>query len=131
MHLLVLDGSLVLPALVRRLVPQGVVVEVASDFDHAVAVLAAQPPDAVIANVGPSDLPWEDLRKFCQEHHPKIPVLFESCVFRDAEEAGLGPLNHSAYFIRKPYAYEELRAQIRRLLDHAANAQDTPKTGTH
>ena len=115
-RLLVLDGSLVLPSLVRRLVPENVEIEVADEFDRAVAILTGDPPDAVIANVGPSDLPWQELKSFCQNHSPKIPVLFESCVYPGPDEAGLDSLNHSAYFLAKPYPVEDLKKAIRLLI---------------
>ena len=116
MRLLVLDGSRVLPSLVRRLVPEGVEVEVADEFDRAIAILTADPPDAVIANVGPSDLPWQELKMFCQNHSPTIPVLFESCVYPGPNEAGLDSLNHSTCFLVKPYPVDDLKKAIRLLI---------------
>lgn len=116
LRLLVLDGSLVLPSLVRRLVPEGVEIEVADEFDRAIAILTVNPPDAVIANVGPSDLPWQELKTYCQNHTPKIPVLFESCVYPSPDEAGLDSLNHSAYFLAKPYPVDDLKKAIRLLI---------------
>ena len=116
MRFLVLDGSLVLPSLVRRLAPDGLEIVEAQSFDQAVAMLAADPPDAVIANLGPAELPWQELKTFCQQHSPKIPVLFESCVFREPSDAGLDELNHSAMFMTKPYSVGELEAAIRLLV---------------
>jgi DNA-binding response OmpR family regulator len=120
MRLLVLDGSQVLQALVRRLVPADVEVEVEDRFERAVAALVTEPPDALIVNIGPTELPWRHMKVFCQQHDPKIPVLFESCVFETSEEAGLGPLNHSAFFLSKPYSTEDLRSQIDRLVTCAS-----------
>lgn len=120
MRLLVLDGSLVLPSLVRRLAPAEVEVEAADSFERAVARLIAHPPDAVIVNVGPADLPWQQLKSFCEGHTPKIPVLFESCVYRDPAEAGLTPLDPSASFLCKPYSVDDLRSAIRLLISWAA-----------
>ena len=127
MRLLVLDGSRVLPSLVRRLADDGLVIEEAQSFEKAVAILAANPPDAVIANVGPADLPWRDLKTFCQNHSPKIPVLFESCVYREARDAGLDDLNHSAMFITKPYSMDELRQAIRLLVWWAKKQPNPPR----
>ena len=127
MRLLVLDGSLVLPSLVRRLVPDDVQIEVANEFDRAVAILTADPPDAVIANVGPSDLPWQDLKSYCQNHSPPIPVLFESCVYPGPAEAGLDSLNHSAYFLAKPYPVDDLRKAIRLLIRWVERSNNPPE----
>lgn len=127
MRLLVLDGSLVLPSLVRRLVPDDVQVEVADEFDRAVAILTANPPDAVIANVGPSDLPWQELKTFCQNHSPTIPVLFESCVYPGPDEAGLDSLKQSAYFLAKPYPVDDLKKAIRLLIRWVELSGDSPE----
>lgn len=127
MRLLVLDGSRVLPSLVKRLADDGLVIEEAESFDKAVAILAANPPDAVIANVGPSDLPWQELKTFCQNHSPKIPVLFESCVYREAEDAGLDDLDHSAMFITKPYSMDDLKRAIRLLVLWAKKRPNPPR----
>lgn len=129
MRLLVLDGSQLLHSLVRRLVPEHVVVEVQERFENAVAVLVADPPDAVIVNIGPADLPWRHFKIFCQSHEPKIPVLFESCVHRSAEDAELGPLNHSASFLAKPYSAEELKREIDRLIQSARANRSHSNTG--
>lgn len=126
MRLLVLDESQVLVSVVKRVVPAGVEVETAGTFEAAWQVLRQRTPDAVIANLGPSDLPWDSMRAYCQQHVPKIPVLFESCVHRSPTEAGLGPLNHNAVFIRKPYPLEELKTQIDRLVREALEMQGEP-----
>jgi DNA-binding NtrC family response regulator len=128
MRLLVLDGSLVLQSLVRRLSPVGLQVEEATDFERAIAILASDPPDAMIVNIGPVDLPWRRLQAFCQQHTPKIPVLYESCVYQNADEAGLDSLNHSAYFLRKPYSLDQLRTEIARLVNSAGETPTPPET---
>jgi len=129
MRLLVLDGSLVLPCLVRRLAPPGLEVEEASSFEKAVTVLMADPPDAVIANIGPSELPWQELKDFCQNHTPKIPVLFESCIFQSPDDAGLDDLSHTSFFLNKPYSTEELRTAIRLLVKWAEKRGADSLTG--
>lgn len=127
MRLLVLDESQVLVSVVKRVVPTCVEVETAGTFEAAWHLLRQRTPDAVIANVGPNDLPWDSMRDYCQRHDPQIPVLFESCVHRSAAEAGLGPLNHNATFIRKPYPLEELKAQIDRLVREALETRGQPE----
>lgn len=130
MHLLVLDGSLVLPSLVRRLAPPGVDVESAATFDEARLRLASNPPEALIVNLTPAELPWQELQGLCQKHTPPIPVLYESCVHHTPDEAGLTSLNHTGRFLEKPYSMEELRHEIE-LLIRAASGEDPPDRLAH
>lgn len=115
-RVLILDGSRILASLVRRLAPGPVDLEEVATFDEAMARLREDPPDALIVNVSPADLPWRQLKALCQDCQPKIPVLFESCVYESPIDAGIGDLNHSAAFLSKPYGVEQLRTQLARLL---------------
>ncbi len=126
MRLLVLDGSRVLHSLIRRLAPPEVEVESALAFEDAAACIENDPPDAAIVNLTPCGLPWRHLKTLCQAHDPPIPVLFESCVYANADEAGLGCLSESATFLTKPYPLEELRSEIERLLQSTAGAHQHP-----
>jgi DNA-binding response OmpR family regulator len=112
LRLLVLDGSRVLRQVVERLVSSEVEVESADTFDEAYDVLCGRPPDAAIVTLGPSELPWRKIQRCCFEHQPPIPVLFESCVFHDAEEAGLDDLDDLGAFLTKPYHTAELKGAI-------------------
>ncbi|MEJ2086200.1 MAG: hypothetical protein P8Y44_11055 [Acidobacteriota bacterium] len=116
MRLLVLDGSRVLPSLVRRMVPPGTDIVEAGSFERALDQLKLDPPDAVIVNVTPVDLPWQEIKTYCQEQEPKIPVLFESCVYAGPIDAGLDTLNHTSWFLPKPYSMEDLRMALRLLV---------------
>lgn len=130
MHLLVLDGSRVLPSLVKRLAPRGVDVESAATFDEARLRLEHSPPEAVIVNLTPAELPWQELQALCQAHSPPIPVLYESCVHRSPREAGLASLDSMDRFLEKPYSLEELRSEIERLIEGATTRlppQDTER----
>lgn len=127
MHLLVLDGSRVLTSVVRRLAPLGVEVECVATFDDALRRLAVRPPQAMIINLTPADLPWSELQELCQKHSPPIPVLYESCVHSSPVDAGLGALNGSGHFLEKPYALADLRAEIERLVETAARAARTSR----
>jgi DNA-binding NtrC family response regulator len=111
--------------------PEGLRIEEVASFERAVAILAADPPDAVIANVGPAELPWLELKNFCQNHSPQIPVLFESCVYREARDAGLDELNQSAMFLTKPYSLDELRRAIQLLVLWAKRRPHPPRAQTH
>lgn len=126
MRLLVLDGSRVLHSLIRRLTPLEVEVESALTFEEAVECLENDPPDAAIVNLTPSPLPWRQLKVLCQVHEPQIPVLFESCVFGSADDAGLGRIGPSASFLTKPYSVTELSSQIERLLSLAGREPMAP-----
>lgn len=120
MRLLILDGSRILSSLVERLTPEGVEIVEVSTFDEAVKSLHSNPPDAVIANVGPTALPWREFKEYCVNHRPRIPILFESCVFTDAVDAGIGGLDYSTSFLTKPYALSDLRRQLEKLLRYSA-----------
>ena len=102
-------------------------VESASSFDHAVRILSLNPPDAVIANIGPADLHWTRIQEICHDHRPPIPVLYESCVFTDATDAGFRDLDTWSAFLRKPYHAEDLKTQVQRLL---AAARRSPNCET-
>ena len=130
MRLLILDGSRILASLVERLTPEGVEIEEVATFDEAVASVHENPPDAVIANLGPAELPWREFKIYCRDHRPQIPILFESCVYISPDEAGIGRLNHSAAFLAKPYGLDDLRSQLERLLrvDRADEAEPVPQT---
>lgn len=129
MRLLVLDGSRVLPAVVARLVPEGVQVESARTFAEASRKLREQPPEALIVNVSPSDLPWHKLQEFCRHHKPTIPVLYESCVYHDAAEAGLGQLSPCGHFLEKPYSISQLRSEVEWLVREAGNGSHESAEG--
>lgn len=124
MRILVLDGSRVLPTLVRRLAPRNVEIELVADFEHAEKVLEENPPSAVIADVSGAGLPWSRLKTLCERHVPPIPVLFESCIFRTPEGAGIGALSDSSAFISKPHSLEDLRVEIDRLVSLAGDLSD-------
>ena len=119
MHLLVLDGSRVLLSLVRRLAPAGVEVESVATFDEALKRLALRPPEALIVDLTPADLPWQELQRLCQKHDPPIPVLYESCVHRNPLDAGLTELSDTGHFLEKPYSVAQLLEEIERLVAEA------------
>ena len=131
MRILILDGSRVLIELVRRLVPPGVVVEVASSFDQALLVLLRDPPDAIIANVGPSDLRWKRIQDLCHEQHPPIPALFESCVFGSPSEAGFNDLDAWSHFLSKPYHAADLEHELQRLIQTAERKSSKSRRFDH
>lgn len=130
MRLLVLDGSTVLPELVRRVVPEDVEVQCTESFHGVILQLQKQAPDALIVNVTPASLPWSQIQTLCHEHKPHpIPVLYESCVYSSPQEAGIDELDRYCFFVTKPYHTEELRSYVLRLLQLAGStALETPTT---
>ena len=115
-RLLVLDGSRVLHILVVRLAPPDVEVETVQSFQDALTILRYWPPDGVIVNVAPTPLAWREIKRVCHRHDPPIPVLFESCVYKTPQEAGIGELGSESTFLTKPYPLERLREEITRLV---------------
>ena len=111
MRVLVLDGSRVLPSLVGRLAPE-IQVETAGSFAEVGSAISADPPHGLIVNLTPAQLPWSELFRYCCEHEPPIPVLFESCIYRSAQDAGVEDLCDLGAFLAKPYSLEELRSKI-------------------
>ena len=125
MRFLVIDGSRMLPALIERLAPADVEVEMASTYDEAKCTICGRQPDAVIVNLGPAKLPWQELHECCRTQSPPIPVLYESCIYHSPEEVGIGCLDEDCAFLIKPYSLAELRDQISRLVELANG--DWPK----
>jgi len=121
-RLLVLDGSRILPTLVQRIAPPGVEAYAVSTIEEAIDEIRLGQAQAVIANIGPANLPWKELQRICEESKPPIPVLFESCVHQSLEEAGMGRAREWSAFVVKPYPLDELRKQVEQLTARAARA---------
>ena len=119
MRFLVIDGSRILPALIERLAPDGVEVEMASTYDEAKCTICGRHPDAVIVNLGPAELPWQELHECCRTQSPPIPVLYESCIYHSPDEVGIGCLDEDCAFLAKPYSVAELRFELERLSQRA------------
>lgn len=105
--------------LVSRLAPE-LEIETADSFDEARQALCTHPPQGLIVNLTPSPLPWGDLLQSCREQDPPIPVLFESCVYRSPQEAGIDGLCELGSFLAKPYSLDELRRQIQWLVQSSS-----------
>jgi DNA-binding response OmpR family regulator len=125
MRLLVLDGSRVLQSLVDRLAPDGVEVRHTESFDGALEAVRGGRLDAVIVDVTPTDLPWQEFCDACCDHNPPIPVLFESCVSETLEGLALGENSVYIDFLAKPYHIDELRKHIQQLVRSAERARRT------
>lgn len=126
MRLLILDGSRIVASLVRRVLPEKVEIQEVATFGEALTRLREDPPDAVIADLGRPELPWQEIQAYCAAHRPRIPILFESSVHRTPEEAGISRLGDGASFLAKPYHLVDLRVEIRRLMEAARNGEYDP-----
>ena len=119
-RVLVLDESGVLPWVVSRLCPRGTEVVAATQFEEACRLVAEHPPDAAVVSLPPARLAWRRFQHLCAERAPPGPVLYESCVFSRAAEAGLEPLEGWAEVLAKPASKGELEAALDRLLAAAS-----------
>lgn len=123
MRLLVLDQSRILPWLVRHELPSEVEVEAVFSFEEAERALREEPLDAAVVSLPPAHLPWHSFQHLCASRQPPVPVLYESCVFDCACEAGLEPGDGYVEFLPKPAPRAELRAALARLLAEADRAR--------
>lgn len=109
--------------MVEQLCPPGTEVLKLGSFDEARRVLLECPPDAAVVTVGPAHLPWREFQQLCAGHTPPVPVLYESCVFSSAEEAGLEQDQGHALFLRTPAPMADLEGAMARLLNAAREAK--------
>lgn len=78
--MLIVDGSQLMGWLVDNLSPESVDVRQTASFSETKDLLLTKPPDAAIFNIGPADLPWNELHAICDSHKPRIPFLCCSAV---------------------------------------------------
>jgi DNA-binding NtrC family response regulator len=126
MRLLVLDENQLLAWMVERVAPPGTEVVGFTSFDDACREMTSSPPDAAIVSLTGAHLPWSDFRRRCTGHRPPVPVLFESCVFASAEEAGLTSDGEDVRFLRTPASRAELHEAIVRLLSDTREVRERP-----
>jgi DNA-binding response OmpR family regulator len=122
-RILVIDGCQLNAWLVGRLAPPGVNIEQVQSFEGAREVLTTNPPDAVILNVTPCELPWGQLADLCRNHEPPIPYLLCSTVFDDSE---LAPADHGpgVSYCYKPVSVPHMRRQIEALVTRARGGSE-------
>lgn len=116
MRILVLDESHVFRWVVEHVSPPGTEVLGFTSFDEAWRALEQNPPDAAVVSITPAQVPWRDFQHLCASLEPPVPVLYESCLFTSAHEAGLDPVEGYADFLRKPARKSEIREALLRLL---------------
>lgn len=126
MRLLVLDENQLLAWMVERLAPSGTLVTGLTSFDEACELLLKGPPDAAVVSLTSAHVPWREIARLCAAARPRVPVLWESCVFGSAEEAGLDPAEGDVRFLRTPASRTVLKEAVERLLDDAREARTSP-----
>ena len=97
----------------EHLCPKGTEVVGFTSFDDACRAMLENPPDAVVVSITSAHLPWRAFRDVCKSQTPAVPVLYESCVFSNAEEAGLEPGETRARFLHTPAPMAEFEAGAR------------------
>ena len=102
--------------MVRHEIPSGIEIEAVSSFEEAERALRDGAPDAAVVSLPPAHLPWRAFQHLCASREPPVPVLYESCVFGCACDAGLEPGDGYVEFLPKPAPRTELRAALTRLL---------------
>ena len=122
MRLLVLDENQLLAWMVERLAPPGTQVVGFTSFDDARRALLENPPDAAVVCVTAARPPWREFGRLCASRRPPVPVLYESCVFSSAEEAGLEVASGDVRFLRTPASRTDLTDALARLLNDAREA---------
>jgi DNA-binding NtrC family response regulator len=116
MRVLVVDPSRILTWMVRH--DLGVAAEVveANSFEEAERLVRDDPPDAAVVSLPPARLPWREFQHLCARQDPPVPVLYESCLHSNLDEAGLEPTEGYAALLRKPAPAAELRVALAELL---------------
>ena len=124
LRVLVLDESRLMAWIVEHVAPPGTKVVGLTSFDDARRALLENPPDAAIVSVTSARRPWREFRLLCTERRPPVPLLYESCVFANSEDAGLGGDPGGARFLRTPASRADLEGALVRLLDDARAARE-------
>ena len=124
MRLLVLDECQLLAWMVERVSPPGTEVVGLTSFDEARRALLENPPDAAVVSLTSAHLPWREFRQLCASRRPRVPVLYESCIFSSVDEAGLEADSGEARFLRTPASRADLQEALVGLLDEAREARN-------
>jgi DNA-binding NtrC family response regulator len=94
-----------------------------TSFEEALQSLRQSPPDAAVVSITPAHLPWRDFQHQCALRNPRVPVLYVSCLFSNAREAGLEPVEGEAFFLQKPSSKAELECALSSLLSASKEAR--------
>jgi len=124
LRLLVVDSNQLLGFQLRHELPPEIELEVVGDFSAAERRLRETPPDAAVVSLPPAELPWRDFQRLCAARRPPVPVLYESCLFGNAQAAGLGSADGYAAFLPKPATRSALSRALAELLSAAGDARE-------
>jgi hypothetical protein len=105
--------------MVERVSPPGTEVLGLTSFDAARRALLENPPDAAVVSLTAAHMPWREFQALCASSRPPVPVLYESCIFSSADDAGLQPEADATRFLRTPASREDLKQALDGLLDEA------------
>ena len=95
-----------------------------TSFEEARRLVEENPPDAAVVSIPPARLAWRDFQRICATRRPPVPVLYESCVFASAVEAGLEQVEGPAMFLRKPIPRSEFASALEALLARAREGRE-------
>ena len=126
--ILVVDNDLVTCRLLQRvLTPQGYTVETAADGPTALLMLAASPPDLLITDLMMPGLTGWSVVARARQQVPMLPTIVMSGIDTGDPRATTPDADQAAHTVvlRKPFALDELRATVARLL-----AGTQPERGT-
>lgn len=125
-HILVIDDEpQILRALRTILTEHKFRVTTASTGEEGLTLAAAQPPDAIILDLGLPRLSGLEVCARLREW-TRIPIIVLSV--RDTEKEKVAALDTGADdYLTKPFGIDELLARLRVALRHAAQAQGTPE----
>ncbi len=126
-HILVIDDEpQILRALRTILTEKNFRVTAASRGEEGLALAAANPPDAIILDLGLPDMDGIDVCARLREW-TLIPIIVLSA--REGERDKVAALDKGADdYLTKPFGIEELLARLRVALRHSAQTQGATKT---
>jgi two-component system response regulator MprA len=119
MQLLVVDDDRGLRDVLRRALGlSGYAVRLAGTGAGALAEIAANPPDAVVLDIGLPDIDGVEVCRLLRRERNRVPVLMLTA--RDAVSDRIDGLDAGADdYLVKPFDVDELRARLRALLRRA------------
>lgn len=121
--LLVEDTKQLALSLAKGLREEGIDVRTAATGTAALRVLAADPPELVILDLGLPDLDGMDVLTRVRASGFRAPILVLTA--RDAVESRVAALDCGADdYVIKPFAFDELCARIRALVRRSADRAD-------
>ncbi|HQQ76148.1 MAG TPA: hypothetical protein PLB01_02245 [Thermoanaerobaculia bacterium] len=126
LRIFVLDESRITALMVERVAPHGTVVAAFTSLAEAACAFSAAPPDAAVVSLTGPHAPWREFRDLCASRRPLVPILYESCLYASAEEAGLEPTSRPVLFLHTPAPFAEFQRAVAELLAAAIRVKSSP-----